>query len=185
MGATRTKNGFTSEVLKQRLASNKSLAAENPTLGQVQMHLHPGAFPAASAPPARPEGKTATGTPGKPRGRKGMNKTETEFAHMLSAQYQRAEIRGFEFEGMTLRWPDGMVYTPDFLVEIDRIKTNPKYVEGTEEPIVTYVAYRLIEVKGAKIWAKDLVKFRAARAQWPQFQFELWQKTRHGWSKQL
>src|SRR4051812_35225485 len=49
---------------------------------------------------------------GKRRG--AMNKTEARFARLLDARLERGEILSYEYEGITLRWPDGMRYTPDF-----------------------------------------------------------------------
>jgi hypothetical protein len=94
-----------------------------------------------------------------------MNRTESEYAVFLKDALQQRAILRFEFEGITLRWAD-MRYTPDF--------------------IVFHHAYiKLVEVKGAHIWDRDIVRFKGARAYWPEFQFEMWQKTRNGWKQKF
>lgn len=99
--------------------------------------------------------------------RKEMNKTESEFARILDAKVARGEIDSWAYEELTLRWPDGMRYTPDFVTVIDS----------------GYLT-TLIEVKGAHLWAKDVVKFRAARDKWgDRFKFEFWQKIDGVWQE--
>ncbi len=98
--------------------------------------------------------------------RKEMNKTEADFSRLLDARKNRHEILSWDYEGLTLRWPDGMRYTPDFVVfDLDDYVT-------------------LIEVKGAYAWAKDIVKFRAARDRWTgPFTFQFWQKIDGIWQE--
>lgn len=96
------------------------------------------------------------------------NKTEAEFALRLEAMKRNGEILRYEYEGITLRWA-GMRYTPDFVV-FDRL-------------MYPYVQVRLIEVKGGHIWDRDIVRFKGARAHWPEFSFEMWQKTKQGWKR--
>ena len=93
-----------------------------------------------------------------------MNKTESEYAALLKALEVRGEILRFEFEGITLRWA-GMRYTPDFVIF------------RRDQPIL------FLEVKGARIWDRDLVRFKGARAFWPEFQFELHQKREGVWQR--
>ena len=95
-----------------------------------------------------------------------MNKTETEYAQILEGMKSFGQILRYEFEGITLRWAD-MRYTPDFAVFIK-----------TGEPVV---GIKLIEIKGPHIWSRDIVRFKGARAYWPEFAFEMWQKTKRGW----
>ncbi len=102
-----------------------------------------------------------------PIGRKGMNKTEAEFAMILEAQKRRGEVTRYEFEPMTLRF-SGVKYTPDFIVFYP------------DQP------FRLIEVKGG--WMKGkferaVERFRHARTYWPEFTFEMHQKTKEGWKQ--
>jgi len=40
-----------------------------------------------------------------------------------------------------------------------------------------------IEVKGAHIWPKDMVKFKAAKHNYPLFEFALWQKKNREWKR--
>ncbi len=106
------------------------------------------------------------------RGR--MNKTEAEYAMILEAQKRKGEILRYEFEGMTLRWFD-MRYTPDFVV----------FRDVNLYPVGTDWMY-FVEVKGAHIHYSQqaMARFKGARGFWPEFTFELHQKTREGW-KQL
>lgn len=103
-----------------------------------------------------------------------MNKTESQYALMLKAQVMAGEILRYEFEGITLRWAD-MRYTPDFVVFVDcddGCTTTPPFI-------------KLIEVKGAHIWDRDIVRFKGARAYWPEFAFEMLQKTKQGWKRKF
>lgn len=100
--------------------------------------------------------------------RRQMNKTERAFSLLLEAdKHNGNRLQGWHYEGMTLRWGtlDPISYTADFLV-------------------FDLSGIRLIEVKGAKLWKDTSQKFKAARNQWPQFRFEMWQKQKDGW-KQL
>lgn len=101
-----------------------------------------------------------------------MNKTEAEFSRILEAHKQRGEIQHFVFEGIRLAWgkdPEtgrAMHYTPDFCI-----------TENDD-------TLRMVEVKGGHIFSRDLVRFKGCRAEWPQFQFEMHQKTRgEGWKR--
>ena len=107
-------------------------------------------------------------TKGKLRGKlRQMNVTEREFSLLLDAQKLRREILDWRFEGVRLRWGDCMVYKPDFTVRAVRI--------------------RLIEVKGAHIRDRDIVRFKGCRAEWKDwFDFELHQKDERGqWTRLL
>ena len=94
-----------------------------------------------------------------------MNKTEAEFSLILEAMKRNGEILRYEYEGITLRWAD-MRYTPDFLIFIP-------------------IGPKLIEVKGGHIWDRDIVRFKGARAYWPEFAFEMHQKTKDGWKRKF
>jgi hypothetical protein len=100
---------------------------------------------------------------------KTMNKTERDFAWILEAQKREGKILRYEYEGMALKWA-GMRYTPDFVV----IKPD---VAGLNRK------FTLIEVKGAHIWSRDIVRFKGCRDYWPEFKFEMWQKTKGGWKQ--
>jgi len=99
------------------------------------------------------------------RRRGNMNKTEAEFAMFLEDMKRNGEILRYEYEGITLRWAD-MRYTPDFLIFIP-------------------IGLKLIEVKGGHIWDRDIVRFKGARAYWPEFAFEMHQKTKDGWKRKF
>jgi len=102
-----------------------------------------------------------------------MNKTEAEYALILEAMKRRGEIIRYEYEGITLRWAD-MKYTPDFLVFWD---------EDVRERDVLIPRTKFIEVKGGHIWDRDIVRFKGARAYWPEFQFEMHQKKQGEWKR--
>lgn len=127
-----------------------------------------GAVVDAPAVAAAPEPvKRKAGGLAKPRGRKGMNRTEAAYALILEAEKQAGVIRRWEREGITLRWRDGMTYTADFAVW-----SNDKRLA-------------FIETKGAFLRDDALVKFRAARAHWPEFAFEMWQLKGGAWTQLL
>lgn len=101
----------------------------------------------------------------------GMNKTEREFSRILESKARRGEITGWAFEAIRLKWgkdPNSgaaMRYLADFVV-----------FHGED--------ITMIEVKGGKIWDRDIVRWKGCRAEWPQFKFEFHQKTRHeGWRR--
>lgn len=154
-----------------RLAMHRAPALRQP--GQAQ---RPVAAPTQPMKPKKPSGLA------KPRGRKQMNKTEAAYAAILEARKRKAEIDGYTWEGMTLRWPDGMTYTPDFAVT-----EGYKTVEvGGQFPDEKWSRIVLIETKGPWIEDDAKVKFRAARAHWPEFEFKMMQRAKDGsWSQIL
>jgi hypothetical protein len=97
-----------------------------------------------------------------------MNGVEKEFALMLEAQKRSGEILRYEFEGITLRFAN-VKYTPDFVVF---------------GPVEEDWVIKMIEVKGPYIKGnreRAVERFRHAKTYWPEFTFELHQKTRDGW----
>jgi hypothetical protein len=104
-------------------------------------------------------------------------KTEREFAVLLEHMKRTDEILRYDYEGITLRWPVGdeiIRYTPDFVVFPPAIAVSGQI--------------KLIEVKGAFTKGKferAIERFRHARTYWPQFLFELHQKTADGWRRIL
>src|SRR5262252_9651365 len=120
---------------------------------------------------AEPEGATplpADETPRIRRGR-GPNKTEREFGMFLEAEKRQGRILRYEFEGIRLKWGvhektgEAMFYKPDWFVVVAR--------SGT-----VLFTFRCIECKGAHIWDRDVVRYKGARAEWPEFEFQFWQK---------
>lgn len=110
------------------------------------------------------EQNAATGRTGARRGI--MNKTEIEFSRILDGMKDHGTITRYIFEGMTLRFA-GVRYTPDFVV----------FQTGANFP-------KLIEVKGRFIkgaFQRAVERFRHAKTYWPEFEFELHQKTSDGW----
>jgi hypothetical protein len=117
-----------------------------------------------------PNGKVVSAPVVESPKRKGRspNKTETEFGLILEAQKRRGDILFYSYEGFSLRWGDGMRYTPDYIVFVDNA------------PI------KLVEVKGAHIWDRDIVRFKGCRAEWKQwFEFEMHQKKQGSWIRLL
>lgn len=112
--------------------------------------------------------------PGKRR--KVMNYTELEFARLLDAQVKMGEITRWGYEEITLRWGelDNIQYTPDFTVHT---ASSPP---GSPLHLLHLC---FIEVKGGFIRDKDIEKFKAARNQFPFYEFQLWQKKNHQWSQ--
>lgn len=108
-----------------------------------------------------------------------MNRTEAEFARMLEQRVRDGALQSFDYEGLSLRF-GGMIYTPDF-VAVESVTHVPPINEDTF-PHVRLVFY---EVKGGHIWPKDMVKFKAARHNYPLFRFELWQKKAGEWKKMI
>jgi hypothetical protein len=112
------------------------------------------------------------------RGRKGMNKTESEFAMRLEAMKRKGEILRFEFEGITLRFA-GVKYTPDFVVFGVLYGHDNDGVQKMQK-------CKFIEVKGPFIKGnreRAVERFRHAKTYWPEFTFEMMQKTRDGWKQ--
>ncbi len=99
-----------------------------------------------------------------------MNKTESEFALILESMKRKGEILRWEFEGIALRWFD-MRYTPDFVV-------FSRHFEG-------HLVIKFIEVKGAHVHYSQqaMARFKGARGFWPEFTFEMHQKTKEGWKQ--
>jgi hypothetical protein len=111
---------------------------------------------------------------------KAPNKTEAEYGRILESMKQRGEIVRYEYEGVTLRWLD-MRYTPDWFVVVRMCHTwQENDPQRRDPPWVSYV-FKAIEVKGARIWDRDIVRFKGARAMWPEIEFEMWQKKSGSW----
>jgi hypothetical protein len=95
-----------------------------------------------------------------------MNGTERSFADILEARWRKGEIIAWVYEGLRLKWGDSMHYKPDFVVLAE------------DKPIT------LIEVKGAHIWPRDLVRFKGCAAEWKQwFHFQIWQRVKGVWTQ--
>jgi hypothetical protein len=118
-----------------------------------------------------------------------QNKTELSFGLILEAQKQRGEIVEYRYQGIRLPWGEDpntgalMHYKPDFYVVEWAEKLLLGKALSPERGIFWKVAIKLIEVKGAHIFSRDLVRFRGCRAEWPMFHFELWQKKAGQWNR--
>lgn len=154
----------------RQYAQSEDFKKENP-----QLFAHGATVAIMPAAPA-PAPKKHVPELSKPRGRKQMNQTETRYSLILQAMKDRGEIVDFEREGLTLRWPDGMTYTPDFMVIA--------WQDVTGNPL--HIRILFVEVKGAKIEGDALVKFRAARDKWGgRYGFEMHQWKARTWTKIL
>lgn len=156
----------------------QAIAARMP-VGPGVRALNPALFGGAAPAETKPK-KNATGM-GKPRNAPTMNKTETAYSLILEAMKRRGDITDWEREGITLRWKDGMKYTPDFTVTSGTVGI----VRVGETLPRECVALTFIEVKGPKIEEDALVKFRSARDKWSRYRFEMWQLKAHAWTKVL
>jgi hypothetical protein len=91
------------------------------------------------------------------------NFTEQLYAmRYLEERKRKREIRDYIYEGYILYLADGCRYKPDWAV----IHWN-----GTVE---------LHEIKGAKVWDRDIVRFKVARTQYPWHTFVWAQKKDKG-----
>ncbi len=110
-----------------------------------------------------------------------MNKTEAGYSLILEAMKRKGEILRYEFEGVTLRFAN-VKYTPDFVVFgiIDPYKPDGGWHNPTPAPL------KFIEVKGPFIKGnreRAVERFRHAKTYWPEFTFEMHQKTKEGWKQ--
>ncbi len=84
--------------------------------------------------------------------RRGINKTEQRYAD--ECLYDKDHW----YEAITLKWPDGTRYTPDFMVR-----------DGGSTIL-------FLEIKGPYIHSRDSkIRFLRARADFPMFRFQAWQ----------
>jgi hypothetical protein len=105
----------------------------------------------------------------KARRRGRMNRTEERMAAVLESEKASGKILRFEFEGITLRFagtPEHppCSYTPDFAV-------------------FDAHGLRFVEVKGSHVFGNAVLRFKGARAAWPEFRFEMWQWSEGAWSR--
>jgi hypothetical protein len=157
------------------MVSLRPLQIMNPTLSALFPNMSKSCRDANTEVPATliPKAdKNETMVARKPKKRGLMNKTESEYALILEALKRKGEILRYEFEGITLRWAD-MKYTPDFVVFTTEAITD--HIEHT--------CIKLIEVKGGHIWDRDIVRFKGARAYWPEFAFEMHQRKAGSWKR--
>ena len=93
-----------------------------------------------------------------PKKRRGMNRTETEYAEQIEARKQTGEVGWYAYEFITLKLADDCRYTPDFCIVT---------VQGWIE---------FVEVKGPFVRDDSLVKLRVAARLVPWAKFRLAQK---------
>lgn len=105
------------------------------------------------------------------------NTKEAEYGLMLEAMKRRGDIAYYAYEGISLRWGDGMRYTADFAVF----------------PVDKSTRVRLIEIKGrdkmirGKVTRRRddaIVRFKGCRAEWKSyFDFEMHEKHQGQWQR--
>jgi len=94
-----------------------------------------------------------------------MNKIETEYGRMLVAQHGKENVW---FNSIKLKvGEDTCWYTPDFAVRLD------------------HDVLEFHEVKGGHIWEDSVIKFKAAKLQYPMFRFIWAQKLKGQWHAQV
>ncbi len=149
------------------------------------------------SPPLTEDKTSSTASVGTGNGIRGkMNKTEESYSRVLDAMKSRSEIIHWEFQGITLRWKCGnqvIRYTPDFVVfscnpRVEITPSERNYPAPDDIRIIYDI--RLIEIKGSYrkmpgFLERAVERFRHAKTYWPQFEFELHQKTRQGWKQLL
>jgi hypothetical protein len=137
----------------------------------VKAHQSRHGFKAAEKPAKVPQPAKVP----KPR----QNKTEQEYGLILEAMKRRGEILDYRPFGIKLEWGADpatgkpMVYSPDFIVF---------YPPDLPSPFPSVV---IVEVKGGYIHPQDWIRFKGCRAEWPNFLFQLYQKTSEGWRRLL
>ena len=175
-GKAKQSRRFTDEGIQQRLQANPSLRAANPDIAL------PG-NPAVTAPSSPATGlltyQERQDTPkAKNRGKKRreMNATEREFSLLLKRRVQEGEFSSVDYESLTLRWGEGaslLSYTPDFAaITLGAFASDD--LRGM-------LKITLFEIKGAHAWKQDIVRFKAARNHFINFDFQLWEKGSSGW----
>lgn len=162
------------EILRRFPGASKSLLAANANDYGTGSPIAAPTTPVASPLEPKPTKAKAAGL-SKPRGRKGMNKTEAAYELILEAEKRAGLWIGYGREEITLRWPDGMSYTSDFTAYAP---------ENDSEPSPAVIVW-FIETKGPFIEGDALVKFRSARANWPQFHFKMMQLKKGTWEQIL
>ncbi len=111
-----------------------------------------------------------------------MNGVEAQFAMILEAMKRKGEILRWDYEGITLRFAN-VKYTPDFVVIKER-----SYSHDDNEVQISWFVTKFIEVKGPFIKGnreRAVERFRHAKTYWPQFDFQMWQKTKESGWKQI
>lgn len=104
-----------------------------------------------------------------------MTQTEREFDRLLARQKLNHEIIDYRFHGVVLMWGDGMRFTADFSVNVERDR-KIKLIEVKAETLLRAPAAR----GGA------IVRFKGCRAEWKDwFDFEFWMKNKDGLWNQL
>lgn len=115
-----------------------------------------------------------------------MTRPEREMGMMLEAQKRAGEIVDYRFQGMSLAYsPDPetgiqLRYKCDYVV-ITELRRPPEMIPAS--------LFTIIECKGYgkhAISAAAKLRFKGAKAAWPMFQFEMWQRCQDGqWRRVL
>lgn len=97
-----------------------------------------------------------------------INKIEQEFGLMLELQKSCRQILDYGFAQISFVVGEPCCrYTPDYHVF---------KLDGT---------LRMIELKGPHIHEDSIVKFKAARKQYPEIEWQFWQKIEHNWNQAI
>lgn len=177
-----SKRTFTVGDIQERMLRNPELAKLNPGINAKMAGKSPETPLALVLTTQTTIDRPKTPTRGKKR--REMNQTEREFSMILQRWMKDEDIVSFNYESMTLRWGEGaglLSYTPDFVAIRNIVLQHPPE-RGESKPFLQIVFF---EVKGAHAWKQDIVKFKAARAAFPLFEFQLHEKGPHGWQKTI
>lgn len=115
-----------------------------------------------------------------------MTRPEREYGLILEAMKRRGDIVDYRFQGMSLAWGADpatgrlMRYKCDWLVITCADLGVGSKDDGGWIPILPV---KLIEVKGAHIWPKDMIRFKGCRSEWTIFEFELHQLKGGQWTQ--
>jgi hypothetical protein len=145
---------WTPEQLAAHLAKNQGAGTKQ---GPGKHHLVPAANLIAPAP--RPwEYAPAIG-------KRKKNKTEMAFEQeFLWPRVQTGELEFYRYESLKLVLGEKKIFTPDY------------HGRWAATGII-----QIWEVKGPWIYEDAMVKFDTARRQFPEFEFELWQRKKGEW----
>lgn len=131
-----------------------------------------------------------------------MNKTEAEYGRILEAQKQRGEIIEYAFEPFSLMYGDNAFYKPDWVARVSGELTIEQVgrlcrlhvIDLTADPSLYQdliklgredKPFRIIEVKGGRIFPEAFPRFKAAKLRHQWATFELHQKIKEGWRQLL
>lgn len=123
-----------------------------------------------------------------------MSRPEREMGMMLEAQKRAGEIVDYRFQGMSLAYGEDpetgilLRYKCDWVVILGGGDPK-KEMTGLIYNLPPATRFKIIECKGSgkhAISAAAKLRFKGAKAAWPMFQFEMWQRLSDGqWRRVL